>query len=170
MNPWLSSQHDDASYCYSFPKKAWAICPHNNYLFHQAVTLKHNGFIGMFMGITAPQRRCKADPLISLMHFFKTNWLHIDHPLSSASRKSLSLSLQVVAQLKSTCASLSEEQLAKLGVVLFNCQAEVEGRRTYPCTEDMVRSEMYNLFQLRDLETIFFLNCFGSQVVKILEC
>eukprot|EP00063_Salmo_salar_P003888 XP_013978723.1 PREDICTED: protein brambleberry-like isoform X1 [Salmo salar] len=44
---------------------------------------------------------------------------------------------RVVAQLKSTCASLSEEQLAKLGVVLFNCQAEVEGRRTYPCTEDM---------------------------------
>ncbi|XP_045543711.1 protein brambleberry isoform X3 [Salmo salar] len=44
---------------------------------------------------------------------------------------------RVIAQLKSTCASLSEEQLAKLGVVLFNCQAEVEGRRTYPCTEDM---------------------------------
>ncbi|XP_029563665.1 protein brambleberry isoform X2 [Salmo trutta] len=44
---------------------------------------------------------------------------------------------RVVAQLKSTCASLSEEQLAKLGVVLFNCQAEVEGRRTYLCTEDM---------------------------------
>uniref|UniRef100_A0A3P8X7Y2 Brambleberry n=1 Tax=Esox lucius TaxID=8010 RepID=A0A3P8X7Y2_ESOLU len=44
---------------------------------------------------------------------------------------------RVVAQLKSTCANLSEEQLAKLGVALFNCQAEVEGRRTYPCTEDM---------------------------------
>ncbi|KAM6962542.1 protein brambleberry [Aplochiton taeniatus] len=44
---------------------------------------------------------------------------------------------KVVAQLKSTCGSLSEEQLAKLGVVLFNCQAEVEGRRTYPCTETM---------------------------------
>ncbi|KAJ8278214.1 hypothetical protein GJAV_G00085160 [Gymnothorax javanicus] len=44
---------------------------------------------------------------------------------------------RVVAQLKSTCSSLSEEQLAKLGVVLFNCQSEVEGRRTYPCTEEM---------------------------------
>ncbi|XP_062308838.1 protein brambleberry [Osmerus eperlanus] len=43
----------------------------------------------------------------------------------------------VVAQLKSTCGSLSEEQLAKLGVVLFNCQAEVEGRRTYRCTDEM---------------------------------
>ncbi|KAL1022693.1 hypothetical protein UPYG_G00031110 [Umbra pygmaea] len=44
---------------------------------------------------------------------------------------------RVVAHLKSTCASLSEEQLAKLGVVLFNCQAEVEGRRTFSCTDDM---------------------------------
>ncbi|KAJ8377039.1 hypothetical protein SKAU_G00076190 [Synaphobranchus kaupii] len=48
---------------------------------------------------------------------------------------------RVVAQLKSTCSSLSEEQLAKLGVVLFNCQSEVEGRRTYPCTEKMTLKE-----------------------------
>ncbi|XP_036378689.1 protein brambleberry [Megalops cyprinoides] len=44
---------------------------------------------------------------------------------------------RVIAQLKSTCSSLSEEQLAKLGVLLFNCQSEVEGRKTYPCTEEM---------------------------------
>ncbi|XP_036431371.1 LOW QUALITY PROTEIN: protein brambleberry [Colossoma macropomum] len=44
---------------------------------------------------------------------------------------------RVVAQLKATCNGLSEEQLAKLGVALFNCQAEVEGRRTYLCTEEM---------------------------------
>ncbi|KAG9333040.1 hypothetical protein JZ751_013917, partial [Albula glossodonta] len=48
---------------------------------------------------------------------------------------------RVVAQLKSTCSSLSEEQLAKLGVVLFNCQSEVEGRKTYPCTEEMSLKE-----------------------------
>lgn len=48
---------------------------------------------------------------------------------------------KVVAQLKSTCESLSEEQLAKLGVMLFNCQAQVEGRRTYPCTEEMAIKE-----------------------------
>ncbi|XP_008276425.1 protein brambleberry isoform X2 [Stegastes partitus] len=48
---------------------------------------------------------------------------------------------RVVAQLKSSCESLSEEKLAKLGVVLFNCQAEIEGRRTYPCTEDMTIKE-----------------------------
>ncbi|MBN3309966.1 BMBL protein, partial [Amia calva] len=44
---------------------------------------------------------------------------------------------RVIAQLKSTCSSLSEEELAKLGVLLFNCQAEAEGRGTYPCTEEM---------------------------------
>ncbi|XP_067292294.1 protein brambleberry isoform X2 [Pseudorasbora parva] len=44
---------------------------------------------------------------------------------------------RVVAELKATCSGLSEEQLAKLGVALFNCQSEVEGRRTYPCTEEM---------------------------------
>ncbi|XP_055020525.1 LOW QUALITY PROTEIN: protein brambleberry-like [Boleophthalmus pectinirostris] len=48
---------------------------------------------------------------------------------------------RVVARLKSSCESLSEEQLAKLGVVLFNCQAEIEGRRTYPCTEEMTIKE-----------------------------
>ncbi|KAA0724088.1 Protein brambleberry [Triplophysa tibetana] len=48
---------------------------------------------------------------------------------------------QVVAQLKAICSGLSEEQLAKLGVALFNCQSEVEGRRTYPCTEEMTIKE-----------------------------
>lgn len=50
--------------------------------------------------------------------------------------------LKVVAQLKASCDSLSEEQLAKLGVILFNCQAESEGRQTYPCTEDMVNKRL----------------------------
>ncbi|KAL4635326.1 protein brambleberry-like isoform X2 [Arapaima gigas] len=48
---------------------------------------------------------------------------------------------RVIGQLKSTCSSLSEEELAKLGVVLLNCQAEVEGRRTYRCTEEMSLKE-----------------------------
>ncbi|XP_034738032.1 protein brambleberry [Etheostoma cragini] len=48
---------------------------------------------------------------------------------------------KVVAQLKASCESLPEEQLAKLGVVLFNCQAAVEGRKTYPCTEEMTIKE-----------------------------
>ncbi|XP_026996723.2 protein brambleberry isoform X2 [Tachysurus fulvidraco] len=44
---------------------------------------------------------------------------------------------RVVSQLKATCNNLSEEQLAKLGVALFNCQSEVEGRPTFLCTEEM---------------------------------
>ncbi|XP_035379543.1 protein brambleberry isoform X2 [Electrophorus electricus] len=45
--------------------------------------------------------------------------------------------LKVITQLKATCNGLTEEQLAKLGVALFNCQSEVEGRGTYLCTEEM---------------------------------
>ncbi|KAM4738716.1 protein brambleberry [Anableps anableps] len=44
---------------------------------------------------------------------------------------------RVVARLRSSCESLSEENLAKLGVELFNCQAAIEGRQTFPCTEEM---------------------------------
>uniref|UniRef100_A0A3B4H4Q1 Brambleberry n=1 Tax=Pundamilia nyererei TaxID=303518 RepID=A0A3B4H4Q1_9CICH len=48
---------------------------------------------------------------------------------------------RVIARLKSSCDSLSEEKLAKLGVELFNCQAEIEGRQTYLCTEEMTIKE-----------------------------
>uniref|UniRef100_UPI0037E733F9 protein brambleberry n=1 Tax=Semicossyphus pulcher TaxID=241346 RepID=UPI0037E733F9 len=48
---------------------------------------------------------------------------------------------RVVARLKASCDSLSEEQLAKLGVVLFNCQSESEGRKTYACTDEMTIKE-----------------------------
>ncbi|XP_077572635.1 protein brambleberry isoform X2 [Stigmatopora nigra] len=44
---------------------------------------------------------------------------------------------RVVAQLKASCEHLSEEGLAKLGVALFNCQAQIEGRRIYQCTKQM---------------------------------
>ncbi|XP_053251148.1 protein brambleberry-like [Podarcis raffonei] len=48
---------------------------------------------------------------------------------------------KVVAQLRSSCTDLTEEELAKLGVSLFNCQASVEGRGTYLCTADMTLAE-----------------------------
>ncbi|KAM9307631.1 protein brambleberry-like [Gastrophryne carolinensis] len=48
---------------------------------------------------------------------------------------------KVVSQLRASCTEMSEEEIAKLGVALFNCQAEVEGRKTYPCTEDMALAE-----------------------------
>lgn len=48
----------------------------------------------------------------------------------------------MVAQLKASCDRLTEEQLGKLGVVLFNCQADSEGRPTYRCTDKMVKYKM----------------------------
>ncbi|XP_030046094.1 protein brambleberry [Microcaecilia unicolor] len=60
---------------------------------------------------------------------------HLDlSPLDSCHYK-------VVNQLQSSCSDLSEEELAKLGVALFNCQAEAEGRKTYPCTSGMTLAE-----------------------------
>ncbi|XP_043394900.1 protein brambleberry isoform X1 [Chelonia mydas] len=60
---------------------------------------------------------------------------HLDlSPLDSCHHK-------VIAQIHSSCTDLSEEELAKLGVSLFNCQASVEGRKTYPCTADMTLAE-----------------------------
>jgi len=44
---------------------------------------------------------------------------------------------RVVSELEGRCSDLSEEELAKLSVRLFNCQAAVEERQTYPCTSDM---------------------------------
>nr|AQP31215.1 brambleberry [Xenopus laevis] len=64
-----------------------------------------------------------------------------------AEAKSLELSpldschYKVVSQLQASCTEMSEEEIAKLGVSLFNCQADVEGRPTYPCTEDMTLAE-----------------------------
>ncbi|XP_026543505.1 protein brambleberry-like [Notechis scutatus] len=48
---------------------------------------------------------------------------------------------KVISQLRSTCTDLTEEELAKLGVALFNCQASAEGRRIYLCTQDMALAE-----------------------------
>ncbi|XP_074841686.1 protein brambleberry-like isoform X2 [Carettochelys insculpta] len=60
---------------------------------------------------------------------------HLDlSPLDSCHHK-------VIAQIHSSCTDLTEEELAKLGVSLFNCQASVEGRKTYPCTADMSLAE-----------------------------
>ncbi|KAG8431694.1 hypothetical protein GDO86_020452 [Hymenochirus boettgeri] len=52
-----------------------------------------------------------------------------------------SCNYKVVSKLQASCTEMSEEEIAKLGVLLFNCQAEVEGRTTYTCTEDMTLAE-----------------------------
>jgi len=48
---------------------------------------------------------------------------------------------RVVSELEGRCNDLSEEELAKLSVSLFNCQAAVEKRQTYSCTSDMAIAE-----------------------------
>lgn len=40
-------------------------------------------------------------------------------------------------KLQTDCNSLNDEQLAKLAVQLLNCQSFVEGRKLYPCTDNM---------------------------------
>ncbi|KAL5491001.1 hypothetical protein EMCRGX_G016214 [Ephydatia muelleri] len=48
---------------------------------------------------------------------------------------------KVITELKDTCADISEEDLAKLSVALLNCQSEIEGRQTFPCTRGMTIAE-----------------------------
>ncbi|XP_066297264.1 protein brambleberry-like [Branchiostoma lanceolatum] len=44
---------------------------------------------------------------------------------------------RIIAELKSSCGEMTEEEIAKLGVALLNCQSQVEGRPTFPCTQEM---------------------------------
>jgi len=45
---------------------------------------------------------------------------------------------KVIMKIKTSCSDITEEELAKLSVNLLNCQAAVEGRKTFSCTEEMV--------------------------------
>lgn len=44
---------------------------------------------------------------------------------------------RVIIKLKKECGSLNDEDIAKLAVHLLNCQSYIEGRKIYPCTEEM---------------------------------
>ncbi|CAH1239341.1 Hypp5806 [Branchiostoma lanceolatum] len=44
---------------------------------------------------------------------------------------------RIIAELKSSCGEMTEEEIAKLGVALLNCQSQVEGRPTFACTQEM---------------------------------
>ncbi|KAJ8969351.1 hypothetical protein NQ317_016136 [Molorchus minor] len=44
---------------------------------------------------------------------------------------------RVVLKLKSDCDKMNDEQVAKMAVHLLNCQSYIEGRRIYPCTDEM---------------------------------
>lgn len=45
---------------------------------------------------------------------------------------------KVILKIRTSCSDMTEEQLAKLSVNLLNCQSAVEGRKIFPCTEEMV--------------------------------
>lgn len=45
---------------------------------------------------------------------------------------------KVIMKIRTSCSAMTEEELAKLGVNLLNCQSAVEGRKMFPCTEEMV--------------------------------
>ncbi|CAH1775950.1 unnamed protein product, partial [Owenia fusiformis] len=63
---------------------------------------------------------------------------------------------QVVAELKSSCSSLAEEDIGKLAVQLLNCQLQAENRQTFPCYPSMTIGEctkdmdptMWNSYQI----------------------
>ncbi|KAJ8687987.1 hypothetical protein QAD02_023782 [Eretmocerus hayati] len=44
---------------------------------------------------------------------------------------------KVVLKIKTSCGSMTEEQLAKMSVNLLNCQSQTEGRKVFPCSENM---------------------------------
>ncbi|XP_003403108.2 protein brambleberry isoform X1 [Bombus terrestris] len=75
--------------------------------------------------------------------------IQVSSPLETCQHK-------VIMKIKTSCSGLSEEQLAKLSVNLLNCQSAVEGRKIFPCTEEMslkqcttdMDADMWNAYHL----------------------
>ncbi|KAK6643619.1 hypothetical protein RUM43_005129 [Polyplax serrata] len=44
---------------------------------------------------------------------------------------------KVILQIKTSCFSMTEEELAKMSVNLLNCQSQVDERKLFPCTNSM---------------------------------
>ncbi|XP_012536413.1 protein brambleberry [Monomorium pharaonis] len=63
---------------------------------------------------------------------------------------------KVIMKLRTSCSDMTEEELAKLSVNLLNCQSAVEGRKMFPCTEEMslkqctidMDADMWNAYHL----------------------
>lgn len=63
---------------------------------------------------------------------------------------------KVVMKIKTSCSDMTEEELAKMSVSLLNCQSAAEGRKMFPCTEDMtlrqctteMDADMWNAYHL----------------------
>lgn len=62
--------------------------------------------------------------------------IQLSSPLETCQHK-------VVMKIRTSCSGMTEEELAKLSVNLLNCQSSVEGRKIFPCTEEMVRNKYY---------------------------
>ncbi|XP_053989210.1 protein brambleberry-like [Hylaeus volcanicus] len=75
--------------------------------------------------------------------------IQVSSPLETCQHK-------VVMKIRTTCSQMSEEDLAKLSVNLLNCQSAVEGRKMFPCTEEMslkqcttdMDADMWNAYHL----------------------
>ncbi|XP_078043072.1 protein brambleberry [Augochlora pura] len=79
----------------------------------------------------------------------KFTGIQVSSPLETCQHK-------VVMKIRTSCSEMTEEQLAKFSVNLLNCQAAVEGRKMFPCTEDMslkqcttdMDADMWNAYHL----------------------
>ncbi|XP_003249531.1 protein brambleberry [Apis mellifera] len=75
--------------------------------------------------------------------------IQISSPLETCQHK-------VIMKIKTSCSEMTEEQLAKLSVNLLNCQSAVEGRKMFPCTDEMslkqcttdMDADMWNAYHL----------------------
>ncbi|XP_011865596.1 PREDICTED: protein brambleberry-like isoform X2 [Vollenhovia emeryi] len=75
--------------------------------------------------------------------------IQVSSPLETCQHK-------VIMKIRTSCSDMTEEELAKLGVNLLNCQSAVEGRKMFPCTEDMslkqctidMDADMWNAYHL----------------------
>ncbi|XP_071555163.1 protein brambleberry-like [Temnothorax nylanderi] len=75
--------------------------------------------------------------------------IQVSPPLETCQHK-------VIMKIRTTCSDMTEEELAKLGVNLLNCQSAVEGRKMFPCTEEMslkqctidMDTDMWNAYHL----------------------
>lgn len=75
--------------------------------------------------------------------------IQLSSPLETCQHK-------VIMKVKNSCSGMSEEQLAKLSVNLLNCQSAVEGRKIFPCTDEMslkqcttdMDADMWNAYHL----------------------
>ncbi|XP_015180889.1 PREDICTED: protein brambleberry-like [Polistes dominula] len=56
--------------------------------------------------------------------------IQVSSPLETCQHK-------VIMKIRTSCYDMTEEQLAKLSVNLLNCQSAVEGRKIFPCSEEM---------------------------------